>query len=65
MSEHYCEYDHNRDEPCGKSAGMKWRGMWLCAEHWDWTAALFERFGIDPFDPALSDESLPLDNGEL
>ena len=49
MAEHFCEYDHNLDEPCGKPAGIKWQGMWLCAEHYDWTMDFFEKFGGDPF----------------
>jgi hypothetical protein len=38
MTQHFCEYDRNLDEPCGKVARFKWGGLWLCAEHWDETA---------------------------
>lgn len=53
MSEHYCEYDHNLDEPCGKPARLKLLGLWLCAEHYDEAMRLFNLIGVDPFDPNL------------
>jgi hypothetical protein len=48
MSEHYCEFDHNLDEPCGRPACMKWRGMWFCAEHWDWHEKFCAEIKVDP-----------------
>jgi len=48
MSEHFCEFDHNLDEPCRKPASIKWREMWFCAEHWDWHEQFCEEIGIDP-----------------
>ena len=38
----YCEYDHNRDDDCGKPAQMKWHGMYLCPGHFDEAMALLE-----------------------
>jgi hypothetical protein len=48
MSEHYCEFDHNLNEPCGRPARMKWRGMWFCAEHWDWHEKFCAEIKVDP-----------------
>jgi hypothetical protein len=48
MSEHYCEFDHNLDEPCGRPACMKWRGMWFFAEHWDWHEKFCAEIEVDP-----------------
>jgi hypothetical protein len=48
MSEHFCEFDHNLDEPCGKPASIKWRGMWFCAEHWDWHEEFCAEINVDP-----------------
>jgi len=58
MSEHYCEYDHNLEEPCGKPAGLKWGWLWLCAEHYDHTMKMLERAGIDPLEPGFSREEI-------
>jgi hypothetical protein len=46
---HDCEYDHNLDEPCGKPANLKLIGMWMCAEHYDWTMEFCKRIHVDPF----------------
>jgi hypothetical protein len=48
MSKHFCEYDHNLDEPCGKPAVIKVLGMWMCAEHYDEHAQLTAEFGRTP-----------------
>jgi hypothetical protein len=56
MAEHFCEYDHNLDEACGKPAGIKWHGMWLCAGHYDWTIEFFAAIGIDAEDATEEDQ---------
>ena len=28
MNKHFCEYDHNLDEPCGRPASIRVLGMW-------------------------------------
>jgi hypothetical protein len=48
MTEHFCQYDRNRDEPCGKPARFHWSRLWLCAEHWDMTVEFFAFFGMTP-----------------
>jgi hypothetical protein len=48
MSKHFCEYDHNLDEACGKPAVIKVLGMWMCAEHYDEHAQLTAEFGRTP-----------------
>jgi hypothetical protein len=45
---HDCEFDHNLDEPCGKPAAIKWRGMWFCVEHWDWHEKFCAEINVDP-----------------
>jgi hypothetical protein len=36
------------DWPCGQSASVKWRGMWFCAEHWDWHEKFCAEIKVDP-----------------
>jgi hypothetical protein len=48
MSEHFCEYDHNLDEPCDKPVVIKVIGVWLCAEHYDEHARFMAGFGRTP-----------------
>ena len=57
MAEHFCEYAHNLDEACGKPAAIKWHGMWLCAEHYDWTVEFFAAMGIDAEDATDRDSA--------
>ena len=45
---HYCEYDHDLAEPCGKPATIKVIGMWMCAEHYDQHARLMAEMGRTP-----------------
>ena len=48
MAEHFCEYDHNLDEPCDKPATIKVVGMWMCAQHYDEHARLMAVMGRTP-----------------
>ena len=48
MTEHFCEYDHHLDEPCGKPAVIKVLEMWMCAEHYDEHARLMAQMSRTP-----------------
>lgn len=56
LSEHYCEYDRNVPEPCGKVARFRVPDhklptgdgdLWLCAEHWNEFIATLKVLGVD------------------
>ena len=49
MMEHYCEFDHNLENPpCGKPAKIRCHGMWMCADHYDWHTRFMAQFGLGP-----------------
>ena len=49
---HYCEFDHDLDEPCGRPATIRCHGMWFCAEHYDRHTEFMAEIGLGPDDYA-------------
>ena len=53
MSEHFCEYDHNLEEDCGRQSSIciffkNGEKLWLCAEHYDEHAKRMAAAGLMP-----------------
>ena len=63
MTTHFCEYDHQLDEPCGAPASIRCTGMWMCAEHYDQHARFMATFGMTPESPDRESLALPDDEG--
>jgi hypothetical protein len=67
MKEHFCSYNHNLSEPCGRIARFKYETKydlrWYCATHYDEVTSVFKQFGITPENagPTIVDDREPKD----
>ena len=65
---HYCMYDRNIPEPCGKVARFlmdREKDYWLCAEHWDWWVEFCERYNLSLDPDAPKPQRLVVDDDEF